>query len=153
MIDNANVQETTIDEMTKILSWSFAALHKLNPLAILDDNGNTYEDQAAFDMDIETVYQLEEVFRHNLVLLVNNWRQTQFFQKDDNGKNVLELKYNPVNNTIEQATNYETRQASISYNLFDINLKADANLSKVSQILKEIKAEFEQYLDVYGGVI
>jgi len=151
MIDSTMVQETTTEEMTKILQWSFEALHRLYPLAILDDNGLTFQDLDAFDLDEETALELFEVLGHNIILLVNNWRQTQFFQKDDNGKDVRESKYNPVDNTIPDTTALETRAAIVSYNLFDINLKADKNLAQVSQILKQIKAEYEQYLDIYGG--
>jgi len=107
----------------------------------------------AFDLDEETGLELFEVLGHNIILLVNNWRQTQFFQKDDNGKDISELKYNPIDNTGNDAASFETRTAQVSYNLFDINLKADKNLAQVSQILKQIKAEYEQYLDIYGGAI
>jgi hypothetical protein len=44
----------------------------LLPLNLLDDNGDTYADMDAFTNDIETVSEIQEVFEHNVVLLVNN---------------------------------------------------------------------------------
>jgi len=145
MTDNTSVQGSTVDEMRKILYWSFAAMHKLNNLAWLDENGNSL-DQITDDAATE----FTAVLKHNLVLLVNNWRQTQFFQKDANGKDITESKFNPIDNQLQTVTN-PTNAAQVSYNLFDINLKSDKNLSQVSQLLRQIKHEYEQYLDIYGG--
>jgi len=150
MTDNTTVQGTNVDEMTKILSWAFSYMHKLNPLAILDDDGNPYADQAAFDADIESVYEFEEVFRHNLPILVNQWRNVNVFQNTNDGKDIQEIKYNPVDNTLEQTTSFETRGATISYNTYDIEIKGCEQLQKATEILKHIKSEFEQYLNVYG---
>jgi len=153
MTDASMVEPTTVDEMTKLLTWSMAALHRLYPLACLDDNGSTFADKDAFDADSETKMQFQEILEHNIVLIVNNWRQTQFFQNDENGKDVVESKNQPVSldGVAGNPVNAPTTAANVSYNLFDINLKADKNLGQVSQILKSVKAEFEQFLDIYGG--
>jgi hypothetical protein len=41
-------------------------------------------------------------------------------------------------------------KSTYSYNLYDINIKSDKNLSQVSKIVSQIKKELEQYLDVFG---
>jgi len=148
MTDNTDVQGTNADEMTKILSWALASCHRLNPLAILDDDGNPYEDQAAFDADIETVYQFEEIFRHNLIGLVNSWRQAQTFMNNDNGKNISETKFNPIDNQLQTVTN-PTNAARVDYNNFSSASVSDQGLVQVSKILVDIYAEFTQYLDTF----
>jgi len=149
MIDSSKVKTTDILEMSSILNWTFEALHRLYPLNILDDNGSPFADLNAFNLDIETNAQLEEVLGHNVILLVNNWRQTQFFQVDDNGRDVIATTNDGYLGS--SMDNGITNSANYSYNWFDVNIKADKNLQQVSELLKQIKAEFEQFLDVYGG--
>jgi len=145
--DSSMVQPTTTDEMTKILTWSYVAMHRLNKLPWLDDDGE--------QIDVITTEVLEDftdIINHNIVLLVNNWRQTQFFQKDSNGKDIVEGKNEPValDGVYGESVDAPTTTATVAYNLFDINLRADQNLAQVCQILKDIYLEYRQYL---GGFV
>jgi len=174
MVDTTMVQPTTTEEMTKLLKWTFAPMHRLYKLNWLDEDGNTVD---VIDNDVQA--EFNQVLQHSIVLLVNNWRQTQFFQVDDNGKSITENtismssvdasvnqnKYNPVDNTIENVSSMTTRAASTMddnslsntnelnkmYNLFEINLKADQNLSEVCKLLLDIYNDFRQH--VAGCVI
>jgi len=135
------------DEMSKVLEWVKKGIHKLMRLNIIDENGDDFD--TIDDLDNETDLELKEVLNHNIILLYNNWAQTMNFQDDENGKDVVEGKYNPIDNQNETSQELPTRTAQVSYNIFDINQKADKNLEQVSKIIERVKSEYEQYLDIY----
>jgi len=143
MIDPSMTKETSVDEMRKILYWSFAAMHRLNNLSWLNDDGGEID-----VISIDVRQEFAAVLNHNIVLLINNWRQTQFFQNDDNGKDVAEIKNQPVSleGLYASSVNAPTTSASVAYNLFSINLTADRNLTEVSKLLLQIYADFRQHL-------
>jgi len=141
MTDSTKVAQTNVLEMRQILYWSFAAMHRLHNLEWLDDNGDT-SDVITTDMTTD----FAAVLNHNIVLLVNNWRQTQFFQNDNNGKTIMETKFNPIDNTSKDTQGYPTNSANVAYSLFDINIQADKNLSQVCQLLIDIYHDFRQHL-------